>query len=71
MTTNTERTRSMIQTGAFLKELRQDPTLPDHIRKEADRLVRHYPAVVRVDPVSDEQAFRIETPWFGVDLEPH
>lgn len=70
MTTYAERTRNLIQAGAFLKELREDTTLPEHIRKEADRLVRHYPAVIVIDTGDDEQVFRIETPWFGANLEP-
>ena len=45
MTTPTERTRNLIQAGAFLKELRADELLPEHIRIEADRLLRHYPTV--------------------------
>lgn len=45
MTTPTERTRNLIQAGAFLKELRADKSLPEQLRDEADRLLRHYPTV--------------------------
>lgn len=45
MTTPSERTRNLVQTGAFLKELRFDDSLPKSIRVEALRLLRHYPTV--------------------------
>ncbi|MGY0799608.1 BPSL0761 family protein [Lysobacter sp. A286] len=70
MTTSTELTRNLIQAGSFLKELREDTTLPEHIRKEADRLVRHYPALHLVDLPDGEEAFAIEEPWFGAQLPP-
>lgn len=43
MTTPSERTRSIIQTEAFLTKLSQDPRVPDEHRQEARRLLRHYP----------------------------
>ena len=45
MTTPTERTRNLVQTGALLKEMRADESLPVILRSEADRLLRHYPTV--------------------------
>lgn len=45
MTMPDERTRSLLQTGAFLKELSRDPSVPRGIREEAARLLRHYPTV--------------------------
>ena len=45
MTTPTERTRNLVQAGAFLKELRADGSLPAQLRNEANRLLRHYPTV--------------------------
>ena len=45
MTMPDERTLSLLQTGGYLKELRADESLPDRVRKEADRLLRHYPTV--------------------------
>jgi len=70
MTTNTERTRNLIQTGSFLRLLREDMRLPQHMRNEADRLARHYPAVLTVNLGDEGQAFRIEEPWFGTNLDP-
>lgn len=48
MTTPDERTRNLLQAGAFLKELREDETVPEEIRREAYRLLRHYPTVYEV-----------------------
>lgn len=45
MTMPDERTRSLLQAGAFLKELSRDPSVPLAIREEACRLMRHYPTV--------------------------
>lgn len=44
MTLPYERTRAIIQTGAFLIELSKDKSLPDQQRQEARRLLRHYPS---------------------------
>jgi len=43
MTMPHERTRSIIQTRDFLIDLSHDPALPESIRNEARRLLRHYP----------------------------
>lgn len=43
MTTSTERQRSLIQAEAFLKQLAADASLPDRVREEARRLLRHFP----------------------------
>lgn len=44
MTMPCERTRSVIQAREFLRELSQDVSLPESIRWEAKRLLRHYPS---------------------------
>lgn len=43
MTLAHERTRSVIQAREFLEELRRDTALPQAVRDEAFRLLRHYP----------------------------
>lgn len=43
MTMPCERTRSLVQTGEFLRELSRDQTLPESVRQQAKRLLRHYP----------------------------
>ncbi|MGM0785973.1 MAG: BPSL0761 family protein [Pseudomonadota bacterium] len=44
MTTPDERTHAVIQARAFLIEIGQDLSLPEAIRSEARRLLRHYPS---------------------------
>jgi uncharacterized protein (UPF0147 family) len=43
MTMPNERTRSIIQTREFLMSLSRDKSLPESVRNEAHRLMRHYP----------------------------
>ena len=45
MSTPDERTRALVQTGAFLKQVLHDPALPAALRAEAGRLLRHYPGI--------------------------
>lgn len=45
MTTPDERRRTLVQAGAFLKDLRGDDSLPQPVRREAHRLLRHYPSL--------------------------
>ena len=52
MTMPTERTRAVMQTKAFLLELQnptKSPGVPESVRKEAHRLLRHYPNAWHVD----------------------
>ena len=76
MTTPDERTRNLLQTGAFLKELREDKTVPEGVRQEAHRLLRHYPTVHEVRMLAELEkhttgAFYltpdIEKGWFSLD----
>jgi predicted protein tyrosine phosphatase len=48
VTTQDERTRNLLQAGAFLKELQADASLPESVRNEARRLLRHYPTVADI-----------------------
>ncbi|MFJ3483821.1 BPSL0761 family protein [Pseudomonas sp. NPDC090202] len=43
MTMPVERTRSVVQTREFLRELSKSPQIPESFRTEAARLLRHYP----------------------------
>ena len=43
MTMPVERTRCVIQTGDFLRELSKSQQIPEPFRIEAARLLRHYP----------------------------
>ena len=49
MTTPDERRRTLVQTGAFLKELRGNRALPEAVRQEAHRLLRHYPGLREIE----------------------
>jgi len=49
MTMPNERTRSILQARDFLRQLRRDESLPEAIRKEANRLLRHYPLASDID----------------------
>lgn len=44
MTMVHERTRSVVQTEAFLRDIVRDVTLPERMRLRAEGLLRHYPA---------------------------
>ncbi|KIC79537.1 MULTISPECIES: BPSL0761 family protein [Pseudomonas] len=48
MTMPSERTRSIIQAREFLVDLSRDKTLPETVRIEARRLLRHYPTADEV-----------------------
>ena len=43
MTMVHERTRSVVQTRDFLRDLSKDLSVPESIRLQAERLLRHYP----------------------------
>lgn len=43
MTTVYERTRSVVQTESFLRDIVRDITLPEAVRFRAKALLRHYP----------------------------
>jgi len=47
-----ERTRAILQTKDFLVELLspgKEPGVPDTVRREAHRLLRHYPGLMELD----------------------
>ena len=52
MTTPCERTRTLVQVGAFLKVLRSDTSLSDSIRRQAHGLLRHYPTVGQLETMA-------------------
>lgn len=60
MTTPAERTRNLIQAGAFLRELSANPALPVAIRTEAYRLLRHFPSVSDVEAIAVNEAHLIQ-----------
>lgn len=63
MTTPQERTRNLLQAGAFFRELEADKRLPQAIRNEAHRLLRHYPTYSDVSLLA-----RIEQRFMGSNI---
>ncbi len=70
MTTTDERTRALVQAGAFLKELRADRALPESIRKEAHRLLRHYPSIGDVRSIAVAIADHPWLPLLSIEQDP-
>lgn len=68
MTTPAERTRAVVQTRRFLRELldsKLTPDVPQAIRREAKRLYRHFPML------GDMQLAHLACPsWFGPEINP-
>ena len=61
MTTPAERTRALVQAGAFLKSLRADQSLPRPLRAEANRLLRHFPTVSDLRRMASHQVQGVES----------
>jgi hypothetical protein len=55
MTMPVERTRNLIQAGAFLRELSADMDLPKTVRCEAYRLLRHFPSLSDVQAIASNE----------------
>lgn len=55
MTMPSERTRNVLQAGAFLKQLAASRTVPKEVRKEAHRLLRHYPTVSDIEAIAEHE----------------
>ena len=55
MTMPAERTRNVLQTGAFLRELAASMAVPKSIREEAYRLLRHYPTVSDIEAIAQHE----------------
>ncbi len=80
MTLPDERTRNVLQAGAFLKELAANKAVPKEVRQEAYRLLRHYPTVSDIEAIAQREeelwqltqsilrrpylSSRIEAEWF-------
>lgn len=55
MTMPAERTRNVLQAGAFLSELAASKAVPKSIREEAYRLLRHYPTVSDIEAIAQHE----------------
>ena len=73
MTLPYERTRAVNQTREFLEDLRSSSSLPEAIRNEAKRLLRHYPMPMDMTRAAEQELrdrrYVIE-PVFGIS-EPY
>lgn len=70
MTMPDERTRSLLQTGAFLKELSKAPSVPFVFREEACRLLRHYPTINTLSLLASIEAKYTGSNLLTPDFEP-
>lgn len=55
MTLPDERTRNVLQAGAFLRQLAASQAMPKEVRQEAYRLLRHYPTVSDVEAIAEHE----------------
>lgn len=55
MTLPDERTRNVLQAGAFLKELASNKAVPKEVREEAYRLLRHYPTLSDIEAIAQRE----------------
>jgi len=70
MTTASERTRNLLQAGAFLKRLEEDHEVPEWVRQEARRLLRHYPSAGDVSLLAHFEATKIGSDILTPDFDP-
>lgn len=61
MTMPSERTRNVLQAGAFLRQLAASQAVPKEVRQEAYRLLRHYPTVSDIEAIAEHEERLKET----------
>ncbi len=57
-----ERTRTLIQTRDFLLELKRDLSVAEDVRRQAKRLLRHYPSAEEIllhGSILEEERFEL------------
>lgn len=61
-----ERTRNVLQAGAFLKELAASKAVPKDVRQEAYRLLRHYPTLSDIEAIAmhEEELWQLTQSFF-------
>lgn len=70
MSTPNDRTLCLVQTRRFLQALQDDDSLPEPVRRESHRLLRHYPAYsdIRLEAMYQEKGgIGI---WFDPEIDP-
>ena len=72
MTMPNERTRALIQTRDLLVELAQDSALSESIRRQARRLLRHYPnsnEILRAGLLDEGRVDRLTEPFLSSSID--
>lgn len=72
MTMSSERTRSIIQTREFLVDLSRNQGLPEGVRIEASRLLRHYPTsqeVLLAGRLEEQRADSLTEPFLSSNID--
>lgn len=69
MSTTEERVRSVVQAGALLLEVALDKRLPVEVRRDAVRLVRHYPTVSSLSLVFGGSVISCKEAVLAIDPE--
>ncbi len=73
MTMPHERTHAVIQAGEFLNKVQNDTSLPEAIRQQAFRLLRHYPSRQEMQHAGKLEEYSATTtllpPVFGIALD--
>ncbi|MCK8664941.1 hypothetical protein M1M11_08615 [Pseudomonas azerbaijanoccidens] len=72
MTMPHERTRSIIQARDFLVDLSRNQALPESIRNEARRLLRHYPTskeILLAGKVEEQMKNGLPTPFLSSKID--
>jgi len=70
MSTPDERTLCVVQTRRFLQSLESDDSLPEPVRRESNRLLRHYPDYNEIHLESLCQEKGMPGMWFDPEIDP-
>ncbi|MGY1426540.1 BPSL0761 family protein [Lysobacter sp. A289] len=70
MSTPNERSLCVVQTRRFLQSLRSDDTLPEPVRQESHRLLRHYPTATDIQTEALLQEKGMRGMCFDPEIDP-
>lgn len=66
MTMPIERTRNLVQAGAFLRDLSANKSVSPNVRAEAHRLLRHFPSISDVEAIARNEMKLLEITKSGL-----
>ncbi|MBD0682683.1 BPSL0761 family protein [Pseudomonas sp. PSB11] len=72
MTMPSERTRALIQTRDFLVEIAQDSAMSESFRRQARKLLRHYPTsneILRAGQLEERRVDRLTEPFLSSSID--